>query len=94
MKSLLISTSNTSNQSRSGANALGNSWDLPMSDDMQDEDARPHNADVILDIYSLYAWSSETIPWTELIPILKHESGSQSSLYDIANFIVHIHKEQ
>ena len=65
-----------------------------MSDDMQDEDVRPHNADVILDIYSLYVWSSETIPWTELIPMLKHESGSQSSLYGIANFIVHIHKEQ
>ena len=93
MKSLLISTSSKSNRSPSGVSALGNSWDLPMSDDMQDEDIRPHNADVILDIYSLYAWSSETIPWTELIPILKHESGSQSSLYDIANFIVHIHKE-
>ena len=46
-----------------------------------------HNAQEIQDIYSLYLHSAEHIAWTQLIPMLKHESGSEASLYNIACMI-------
>lgn len=40
--------------------------------------------DVIVDLFRMYLWSGETLPYQELIRILKQESGSKSSLYGIA----------
>ena len=44
----------------------------------------------IQDLYSLYLHSAEHIVWKQLIPMLKHESGSDASLYDIACMIKNI----
>ncbi len=41
----------------------------------------------ILDIYGIYLWSSETLPYQELIRMLKDQSGSNSTLYQIAVMI-------
>ncbi len=41
----------------------------------------------IADLYSMYAWSSETLPYQHLIRMLKHESGSNNTLYQIACYV-------
>ena len=47
------------------------------------------NERVIEDLYSMHLWGGDHLPYQDLIRMLKQESGSTSSLYDIA---VHIKK--
>ena len=48
----------------------------------------------ILDLYEMYLWSAECLPYQELIRMLKQESGSSSTLYQIACMIQEFNKER
>lgn len=46
--------------------------------------------DIIVDLFSMYAWSLETLPYKELIRMLKDQSGTSASLYEVALLVKEI----